>query len=392
MIMNFVRPILLSLSFISLNCFALPATKATFSLFSLLSLPVTHSLYLEVPSRAKFPMTSKPKIANLDQFTGKNPEDFLSAMDKQELESFLKEHRHFRDSMWKEVQTVLEKDENHNDFLSRYEAALQKGSYQGLTLSLNPEYKAPNYLFGRPSFHRAPRGYVGDQEGDSGKDLLYGLLLHFGYKHFLKIMSGGHVSNDEGETLGKKLIDTLSHFMPDEPTHIVDLGSGAGNNLKPWRECFSQDQCAMTCVEPGEAGCKAAYLNAYAHSLSNINFVQDDAIAWLNKQPSNSVDIISSHILLHEFDPSQYEELFSEVHRVLKPGGLFANIDVNFRKDEPQDQFMAVLEGEIASEIFMPQFAMTDFEALLASTVGDDGKVIFERDGYLCFGFKKASN
>ena len=54
---------------------------------------------------------------------------------------------------------------------------------------------------------------------------------------------------------------------------------------------------------------------------------QDDLLSYLQKQPASTFDVFVSVWVIHNLSPQYRKKLFKELHRTLKPGGLFINGD-----------------------------------------------------------------
>ena len=51
--------------------------------------------------------------------------------------------------------------------------------------------------------------------------------------------------------------------------------------------------------------------------------------------PDNQFDLVHTSAALHEMTPQELEQIFKEVYRILKPGGIFALVDFH----QPTNQF-----------------------------------------------------
>lgn len=58
-----------------------------------------------------------------------------------------------------------------------------------------------------------------------------------------------------------------------------------------------------------------------------LKLMENDALAQLKITPSQSVDFVASNYAIHNFYISYREEAYSEILRILKPGGIFINGD-----------------------------------------------------------------
>lgn len=146
---------------------------------------------------------------------------------------------------------------------------------------------------------------------------------------------------------------------------VIDLGSGAGND------------CFIARHETGETGkvigidftpamIEKARANAEARGFNNVEFRQGD----IEHMPvtSNSADVIVSNCVLN-LVPNKHG-VFSEIYRVLKPGGHFSISDVvlvgalpeGLRKDA--EMYAGCVAGAIQKEVYLELIEATGFQQI----------------------------
>jgi arsenite methyltransferase len=110
---------------------------------------------------------------------------------------------------------------------------------------------------------------------------------------------------------------------------VIDLGSGAGNDAFVARK-FVGEKGKVIGIDFTDAMISRARVNAEKLGLNNVEFRQGD----IEDMPvtANKADVIVSNCVLN-LVPNKHK-VFSEMYRVLKPGGHFSISDI-------------VLEGEL---------------------------------------------
>ena len=112
--------------------------------------------------------------------------------------------------------------------------------------------------------------------------------------------------------------------------HVLDLGSGAGN------DCFVAstlvgEEGKVTGIDFTDAMLEKANKNLEKSGFKNIAFIKGD----IENMPlqDNTNDVVISNCVLN-LVPDK-EKAFSEIHRVLKPGGHFCISDIVLTGDLP---------------------------------------------------------
>src|SRR5262249_1126657 len=129
------------------------------------------------------------------------------------------------------------------------------------------------------------------------------------------------------------------------PLLVVDLGSGTGLSTYAWSERAER----VIGVEPNADMRRQA--EAKRGSENNVTFV--DGVAHETGLPDDCADMVTASQSLHWMDP---QPTFSEVNRILRPGGVFAAYDYDWpvvitpETDLLYDEFMARLDAIASSQ------------------------------------------
>lgn len=144
---------------------------------------------------------------------------------------------------------------------------------------------------------------------------------------------------------------------------VIDLGSGAGN------DCFvarheTGSEGKVIGIDFTEPMIRKARQNADKLGLNNVEFRFGD----IEEMPisDNTADVIVSNCVLN-LVPNK-SKVFSEIHRVLKPGGHFSISDIVLEGDLPQalksdaEMYAGCVAGAIQKDEYLDHIRVTGFE------------------------------
>ncbi|MEG3939685.1 MULTISPECIES: class I SAM-dependent methyltransferase [unclassified Microcoleus] len=146
----------------------------------------------------------------------------------------------------------------------------------------------------------------------------------------------------------------LQNLTPSAETKILDLCCGSGQTTQ-FLVQYSQD---VTGLDASPRSLERARKN-----VPSAKYVE--AFAESMPFPDCHFDLVHSSVAMHEMQPLQLREIFQEVYRVLKPGGVFTLVDFH-RPTNPVfwpglAVFLWLFETETAWELIE-----TDLNSLLA--------------------------
>jgi SAM-dependent methyltransferase len=112
------------------------------------------------------------------------------------------------------------------------------------------------------------------------------------------------------------LAEALTELAATAAPRVVDLGAGTGLSCRMWRRRAAR----VTAVEP-DAEYRAVLERRFAEELAAGTFEAVDAFAERTGLPDGCADIVTSCGSFHWLD---LNPTLAEVHRILRPGGVFA--------------------------------------------------------------------
>lgn len=116
---------------------------------------------------------------------------------------------------------------------------------------------------------------------------------------------------------------------------IVDLGCGFGKSTHPLKQAYPQAE--VTGIDLAASCLRLASRRANERSL-RIHFRQANAVD--TGLESETADLVTSTMLLHELPIDVLPKLFEEAARLLPPGGLLRFLDFQYTGDEFRDLAM----------------------------------------------------
>lgn len=152
---------------------------------------------------------------------------------------------------------------------------------------------------------------------------------------------------------------TLLEFIPGDARRILDIGSGNGRLLalvkadRPQTEFVALDFSPLMLDALHERFDSDAKVTIVAHDFSN-------------PLPSlGSFDAVVSSFAIHHVRHERKRRLYHEVFELLRPGGIFCNLEhVSSPTDRLHEQFIALMEEPRKQED--PSNKLLDLETQLA--------------------------
>lgn len=118
---------------------------------------------------------------------------------------------------------------------------------------------------------------------------------------------------------GESLDWMLKMAQPQSHWKAIDIGTGAGHTAVK----FSPHVQSVAVTDPTPQMLGVAKSNVEKHNLKNLEFVQ--AAADKLPFPNDAFDLATCRLAAHHF--ADLQVAFREIHRVLKPGGVFVIAD-----------------------------------------------------------------
>jgi len=134
---------------------------------------------------------------------------------------------------------------------------------------------------------------------------------------------------------------------------VLDLGSGAGNDCFVARSIVGETG-KVTGLDFTEEMIRKARYNVAKTGSCNIEFISGDIEDI--PLPANTFDVVISNCVLNLVPDKQ--KAFSEIHRVLKPGGHFCISDVVLKGKLPENvrQAAEMYAGCISGALQKPEY------------------------------------
>jgi ubiquinone/menaquinone biosynthesis C-methylase UbiE len=233
------------------------------------------------------------------------------------------------------------------------EAMLAEAEGQGPgRLELDPAFQLPSYYAG-VEYHLQPGGYATDP--------LAGPIYHYGTKVFY----AGRNDRDEAKV---GLVAAVPAPADGIVRRVVDLACSAGQCTTALAQRFGDAE--VTGIDVARPMLRYAHWRAVQLGVA-VTF-SEQAAEHL-RFPDSSVDLVFASILFHEIPSSAADEVLDEVHRVLRPGGIFAVNDFT-PAPEPFDawfEYRRWFDCHANGEPYSVDFVHSHFAERLCQRFGD---------------------
>ena len=120
----------------------------------------------------------------------------------------------------------------------------------------------------------------------------------------------------------------VERYTPETVTHILDLGCSVGISTVEMHRYFVQKQ-------DSEIKTVGLDLSPYMLSVAKTLDYKQEIVRWVHslgestKFADNSFDLVTLQFVIHELPRQATKEIFQEVLRILKPGGVMGIVDNN---------------------------------------------------------------
>lgn len=130
--------------------------------------------------------------------------------------------------------------------------------------------------------------------------------------------------NDAQETIVKAIKE---EFSSSEKSEIKMLEIGCGTGLTSQKILKADPRIVLTAIDNVEYIAEQTMKRFAEQGETRLNILSADALQYLKQQPENSYDAILSALVLHNCPDEYRDQVFAEVFRTLKKGGVFVNVD-----------------------------------------------------------------
>jgi len=133
--------------------------------------------------------------------------------------------------------------------------------------------------------------------------------------------------------VSRQVGQVVSSWNPGMSLDVFEIGCGTGNTSLSL--LLAREDISITAVdnEPAMLVQAQAKLSSWL-GQGRVRLLEADALSALQALPDASIDVVASGYAVHNFLEGYRRRVLGEVHRVLRPGGVFVNGD-RYALDDP---------------------------------------------------------
>lgn len=174
------------------------------------------------------------------------------------------------------------------------------------SLELNPDMHLPDYTV--HEIHAQPGGYVGDP--------FAGWIYHWA------LTQAFYQARNQYDEVFTAIAQDCPKPVDGQVRRILDLGCGSGLSTMAYKERFPNAE--VWGIDAGGPMVRYGHYEAVQRNL-DVHFAQ--RLAEDTQFPNGHFDIVSDYLLFHEVTVPAAQKIIPEIHRILRPGGVFYHDD-----------------------------------------------------------------
>ena len=241
--------------------------------------------------------------------------------------------------------------------LAPYYRERQDALVDALLEPLTPDALQLDEHFEQPAYYTSVD--IHQQPGGVWSEPVSGLIYERGARTTTPLLNKSH------RDLHDRFADSIlsDGRLTVEAPNILDMGCGFGKTTRPlWT---ASPDSHITAVDLAAPCLRVAASEAARDSRDNMVFRQADARH--TGCADESVDLVTSTMLLHEMPDTARREMFAESWRVLRPGGIAVHLDF-WLLPTPFDRFIMEGHSKRNNEPFMKALFDSDLPGDLRET------------------------
>ncbi|MEL7028457.1 MAG: class I SAM-dependent methyltransferase [Pseudomonadota bacterium] len=262
-----------------------------------------------------------------------------------------------QEMVWRSIIPSIER--NLDSLIEKADALNEDDAVPG-SLTVTPDFEVPKNV-SAIDVHLAPGSYSTEF---TANDVATGSI----YDNGLAVFSFGQMGANLDD-IGMSMANYVRLKFPDfHPEKILDCGCAIGHNTVPWAKTFPDAEVYGVDV----AAPAIRYGAARAQSQgAPVHFMQMDAKSL--DFEDETFDVVFSSMFLHELPLKDIHAFFREARRVLKPGGLFLNMELPPNSAmSAYDSFYLDWDCYYNKEPYYKKFRDQNFSELLTGSGFDD--------------------